>query len=46
MLDLVNDIADGRDPRPSFAEGLQVQQVLDAVERSDAADSVWIKVGE
>lgn len=29
--DLVHDIAAGRDPSPSFAEGLQVQRVLDAV---------------
>jgi predicted dehydrogenase len=32
--DLVEDIAAGRDPSPSFAEGLAVQRVLDAVVRS------------
>ena len=35
--DMLDDIAAGRDPRPSFAEGLQVQRVLDAVLRSAAA---------
>ena len=29
-------IVDGTDPHPTFAEGLQVQRVLDAVERSSA----------
>ena len=33
-VDLVRDIAEGRDPAPSFADGLRVQLVLDAVERS------------
>ena len=33
-VDLVRDVADGRDPVPSFADGLRVQLVLDAVERS------------
>jgi predicted dehydrogenase len=33
-VDLVRDIAAGRDPEPSFAAGLQVQRVLDAVETS------------
>jgi predicted dehydrogenase len=33
-VDLVRDIAAGRDPEPSFADGLQVQRVLDAVETS------------
>ena len=35
--DLLVDIAEGRDPAPSFADGLQLQRVLDAVQR--AADS-------
>jgi ribose transport system ATP-binding protein len=35
-LDLVTAIAKGEDPVPSFADGLQVQRVLDAVERSAA----------
>jgi predicted dehydrogenase len=42
VVDLVRDVAEGRDPRPSFADGLQVQRVLDAVERSAAGASSWI----
>lgn len=42
--DLVEAIACGTDPSPSFADGLQVQQVLDAVERSAAADCRWTGV--
>lgn len=34
VVDLVNAIADGTDPAPTFADGLQVQRVLDAVETS------------
>jgi len=44
-VDLVRDIAEGRDPVPSFADGLRVQLVLDAVERSAASGS-WQEVGE
>ncbi|WP_072313605.1 Gfo/Idh/MocA family protein [Agrococcus sp. Marseille-P2731] len=36
--DLLRAIAAGRAPEPSFADGLAVQRVLDAVERSHAAD--------
>ena len=37
--DLIEAIATGADPSPSFADALQVQRVLDAVERSaDPAD--------
>ena len=36
VVDLVTAIAEGEDPTPSFADGLQVQRVLDAVERSAA----------
>ena len=39
--DLRADLAADRDPTPSFADGLQVQLVLDAVSRSAAADSGW-----
>ncbi len=39
VVDLVNDIAAGRDPSPSFAEGLQVQRVLAAIEDSARAGS-------
>lgn len=39
--DLVEAIAAGRQPTPSFADGYQVQRVLDAVERSAADGSAW-----
>jgi predicted dehydrogenase len=45
VVDLVRDIGEGRDPAPSFADGLRVQLVLDAVEKSASAGS-WQKVGE
>ena len=45
VRDLVVDIAAGRQPRPSFADGLQVQRVLEAVEASSAASSSWVAVG-
>ncbi len=44
-VDLVRDIGEGRDPVPSFADGLRVQLVLDAVEKSASSGS-WQKVGE
>jgi predicted dehydrogenase len=44
IADLVTAIAQGADPRPSFADGLQVQRVLAAVEESAAHDSTWITV--
>ncbi len=34
VVDLVTAIAEGTDPAPSFADGLQVQRVLAAVEAS------------
>ena len=40
-VDFVTAIADGLDPEPSFADGLNVQRVLAAVEESAAKDSVW-----
>ncbi|NUR09923.1 MAG: Gfo/Idh/MocA family oxidoreductase [Nocardioidaceae bacterium] len=43
VVDLVHALADGRSPQPSFADGLQVQCVLDAVERS-AAEGTWYDV--
>lgn len=45
VVDLVGAIAAGRDPEPSFADGLAVQRVLDAVERSAADDSRWVPLG-
>jgi predicted dehydrogenase len=46
VVDLVTAIAKGEDPTPSFADGLQVQRVLDAVERSAAAGSVFTDIKE
>ncbi|MBM7789170.1 Gfo/Idh/MocA family protein [Tenggerimyces flavus] len=42
--DLLTAIGDNTDPSPTFAEGLQVQLVLDAVERSAANSSGWVTV--
>ena len=39
VVDLVTDIAAGADPSPSFADGLQVQRVLAAVEASSLSSS-------
>ena len=39
--DLIDAIARGADPEPSFADGLAVQQVLAAVEASAANGSSW-----
>ncbi|NYI03849.1 Gfo/Idh/MocA family protein [Allostreptomyces psammosilenae] len=44
VVDFVRDIADGRDPSPSFADGLRVQRVLDAVERSAADQARWQEI--
>lgn len=41
VKDFVQAIVAGEDPSPSFEEGLHVQQVLDAVERSAADGSAW-----
>ena len=42
--DLVEGIAAGSDPHPTFAEGLSVQRVLAAVEQSSANDSRWVPI--
>ena len=39
--DFVEAIAAGEQPSPSFADGLQVQRVLDAVQTSAASGSSW-----
>ncbi|MGP4044509.1 Gfo/Idh/MocA family protein [Streptomyces sp. 2A115] len=39
--DLVHAVADGRQPLPSFADGLQVQRVLAAVEESAEKNSAY-----
>src|SRR4051794_12734389 len=44
VVDLVTAIAKNEDPAPSFADGLQVQRVLDAVERSAANRSTWTEI--
>ena len=41
--DLVTAIAKNEDPTPSFADGLQVQRVLAAVEAS-ATSAAWARV--
>jgi predicted dehydrogenase len=46
VVDLVTALAADEDPTPSFADGLQVQRVLDAVERSAAAGSVFTDIEE
>nr|WP_165986739.1 Gfo/Idh/MocA family oxidoreductase [Streptomyces sp. YIM 98790] len=43
-VDLLSAIAEGRDPEPSFEEGLQVQRVLQAVESSAGNGSTWTPV--
>ncbi|GGW26114.1 gfo/Idh/MocA family oxidoreductase [Streptomyces galilaeus] len=44
--DLVHAIAEGRVPQPSFAEGLQVQRVLAAVEESAEKNSVYTPIAD
>lgn len=44
VSDFLAAIAAGTDPAPSFADGLRVQRVLDAVERSAADASRWTPV--
>jgi len=45
VVDFVTGIVAGRDPEPSFADGLQVQRVLAAVERSAGNGSAWTACG-
>ncbi|MGY3205284.1 Gfo/Idh/MocA family protein [Streptomyces sp. TE5632] len=42
--DLVHAVADGRTPEPSFADGLQVQRVLAAVEESAEKNSLYTPI--
>jgi len=42
VRDLLAAIAEGTDPAPSFADGLRVQRVLDAVGRSAAEGTRWV----
>ena len=46
VKDLVDAVATGQDPLPSFDDGLQVQLVLDAVQRSAADRGCWTEVEE
>jgi predicted dehydrogenase len=45
VADFVRDVGAGTPPSPSFADGLYVQKVMDAVERSSAASSTWTEIG-
>jgi len=45
VKDLVEAIAEGTDPHPTFAEGLAVQRVLAAVEESSQNGSAWVATG-
>ncbi|WP_423463286.1 Gfo/Idh/MocA family protein [Promicromonospora sp. MS192] len=44
VVDLIGDLAAGKQPTPSFADGLGVQRVLDAVERSAAGGGGWVSL--
>ncbi len=44
VVDFLRAIHTGIDPAPSFADGLQVQRVLGAVEQSAEAGSAWTEV--
>lgn len=44
IADFVRDVSTGRQPTPTFADGLLVQRVLDAVERSSADEGRWTPV--
>jgi len=44
--DFVDAIARDEQPTPSFADGLQVQRVLSAVEQSSESDSRWVTAGQ
>jgi predicted dehydrogenase len=46
VRDLIEAIAGGTDPVPTFADGLQIQQVLDAVARSAGEEAGWVGVAE
>ena len=42
--DFIEAIATGTQPRPSFADGYQVQRVLGAVEQSSGANGLWTDI--
>ena len=43
-VDLLTDLAEHRQPRPSFVDGLGIQRILAAVEQSAADESRWVSV--
>jgi predicted dehydrogenase len=45
IADFVRGVCAGEPPSPSFADGLYVQRVMDAVERSSSAASAWTEIG-
>lgn len=44
VKDLIEALAAGAQPSPSFEDGLRVQRVLDAVERSSRDGSAWTNI--
>lgn len=46
VYDLVTAIDEGTQPLPSFEDGLHVQRVLEAVERSSASGSSWVSTAD
>jgi predicted dehydrogenase len=46
VRDLIEAVATGTDPRPSFEDALYVQRVLDAVQRNAEAAAGWQRIGE
>lgn len=46
IADFLRCIRDGREPRPSFEDGLAVQRILAAVEESSAAGSAVVALGD
>jgi predicted dehydrogenase len=44
IADLVTAVGEGQQPTPTFADGLQIQRVLQAVVDSAAADAAWTPV--
>jgi predicted dehydrogenase len=46
VFDFVAAITSGTQPTPSFADGLQVQQVLAAVEASSGSGSAWTSTAQ
>jgi predicted dehydrogenase len=43
-VDMIAAVKQGRDPEPSFADGLDVQRVLAAIEQSAESGSRWKSV--